>query len=225
MWYCYKYVTKYSIRLPLLFTHRVLVLDEMDQLLHGKGTELLYTLFEWARQPESKLVLIGIANALDLTVRHLPLLNSPAVQRSPSTSSTTASSSRRSGNISKKTKKQSIGKLNDSSADLGSFLPSNISAMKVINFPPYERQDIERILEARLLEVGSSIFEPAAIKFVAAKVAATTGDMRKALHACKLALDAVEKQQRMALNSTADDGKWRYTFLFSLFLMHDSKKC
>ncbi|CAH2302239.1 cell division control 6 homolog [Pelobates cultripes] len=51
----------------------VLVLDEMDQL-DSKGQDVLYTVFEWPWLPNSRMVLIGIANALDLTDRILPRL-------------------------------------------------------------------------------------------------------------------------------------------------------
>jgi len=52
---------------------RIVILDEMDQL-ESKNQEILYTMFEWPSQPKSKLILIGIANALDLTDRMLPRL-------------------------------------------------------------------------------------------------------------------------------------------------------
>jgi cell division control protein 6 len=48
-------------------------LDEIDSLLDG-GCEVLYNLFEWALHHSSRLILIGIANALDLTDRFLPRL-------------------------------------------------------------------------------------------------------------------------------------------------------
>ncbi|RVE76700.1 hypothetical protein OJAV_G00011280 [Oryzias javanicus] len=51
----------------------LLVLDEMDQL-DSKAQDVLYTIFEWPFLPESRLCLIGIANALDLTDRILPRL-------------------------------------------------------------------------------------------------------------------------------------------------------
>ncbi|XP_055476217.1 cell division control protein 6 homolog [Psammomys obesus] len=51
----------------------VLVLDEMDQL-DSRGQDVLYTLFEWPWLSNSRLVLIGIANTLDLTDRILPRL-------------------------------------------------------------------------------------------------------------------------------------------------------
>ena len=53
----------------------LVVLDEVDCLV-DLDLELLYSLFEWSMQPDSRLVLIGIANALDLTDRFLPRLKS-----------------------------------------------------------------------------------------------------------------------------------------------------
>ncbi|XP_068930324.1 cell division control protein 6 homolog [Petaurus breviceps papuanus] len=55
----------------------LLVLDEMDQL-ESKGQDVLYTLFEWPWLRNSRLVLIGIANSLDLTDRILPRLQARA---------------------------------------------------------------------------------------------------------------------------------------------------
>ena len=51
----------------------LVVLDEVDSLL-SLDIEALYTLFHWALHKSSRLILIGIANALDLTDRFLPRL-------------------------------------------------------------------------------------------------------------------------------------------------------
>ncbi|XP_078080227.1 cell division control protein 6 homolog [Mustelus asterias] len=51
----------------------LLILDEMDQL-DSKAQDVLYRLFEWPWLTNSRLVLIGVANALDLTDRILPRL-------------------------------------------------------------------------------------------------------------------------------------------------------
>lgn len=51
----------------------MVTLDEIDHIL-TLDLEILYNLFEWSLQKSSHLVLIGIANALDLTDRFLPRL-------------------------------------------------------------------------------------------------------------------------------------------------------
>ncbi|CAF0736506.1 unnamed protein product [Adineta steineri] len=60
------YVNKYS--LPIL-----LILDEVDELLSSSDMENVYKLLEWPHQT-SNLLMIGIANSLDLTDRLLPRL-------------------------------------------------------------------------------------------------------------------------------------------------------
>lgn len=51
----------------------LLVLDEIDQL-SSKNQSILYKIYEWPTIPKSKVIVIGIANSLDLTDRLLPLL-------------------------------------------------------------------------------------------------------------------------------------------------------
>ncbi|KAK4142342.1 P-loop containing nucleoside triphosphate hydrolase protein [Dichotomopilus funicola] len=53
----------------------VVVLDEIDHIL-TLDPESLYRVFEWSLQPTSRLAMVGIANALDLTDRFLPRLKS-----------------------------------------------------------------------------------------------------------------------------------------------------
>jgi cell division control protein 6 len=53
----------------------VVVLDEIDHIL-SLDLESLYKVFEWSMQKSSRLLLVGIANALDLTDRFLPRLKS-----------------------------------------------------------------------------------------------------------------------------------------------------
>ncbi|KAI9745439.1 MAG: AAA ATPase [Claussenomyces sp. TS43310] len=69
-----------SITLQGLFIPRkrtatvyIVTLDEMDHVL-SLDLEFMYKLFEWSLQKSSRLILIGIANALDLTDRFLPRL-------------------------------------------------------------------------------------------------------------------------------------------------------
>lgn len=56
-------------------TKYLVILDEVDCLV-DLDLSLLYSLFEWSMSPSSRLILIGIANALDLTDRFLPRLKS-----------------------------------------------------------------------------------------------------------------------------------------------------
>ena len=51
----------------------LVMLDEIDHLL-ATDLEALYLLFQWSLDPKSQLLLLGIANALDLTDRLLPRL-------------------------------------------------------------------------------------------------------------------------------------------------------
>ncbi|KAF2857092.1 cell division control protein Cdc6, partial [Piedraia hortae CBS 480.64] len=53
----------------------LVILDEVDHLI-SFDQELLYRLFEWSLSPKSGLILLSIANALDLTDRFLPRLKS-----------------------------------------------------------------------------------------------------------------------------------------------------
>lgn len=49
-------------------TH-IIVLDEMDQLPKSKNSDLIRRIFSWPNLPNSKLILIGIANTVNLTSR------------------------------------------------------------------------------------------------------------------------------------------------------------
>ncbi|SPP77395.1 cell division control protein 6 homolog [Drosophila guanche] len=52
----------------------LLVLDEIDQLCTTRQA-VLYTIFEWPALPGARILLVGIANSLDLTDRTLTRLN------------------------------------------------------------------------------------------------------------------------------------------------------
>ncbi|KAL9906312.1 cell division cycle 6 isoform 1-T2 [Glossina fuscipes fuscipes] len=52
----------------------LVVLDEIDQLCSSKQS-ILYTIFEWPSLRNARLLLVGIANSLDLTERTLTRLN------------------------------------------------------------------------------------------------------------------------------------------------------
>merc|ERR1712154_440580 len=52
----------------------VVIIDEMDGLLTNNKQQILYHLFGWTKRKNSKLILFGIANSIDLTDRFLPRL-------------------------------------------------------------------------------------------------------------------------------------------------------
>ncbi|KAK3074153.1 AAA ATPase [Teratosphaeriaceae sp. CCFEE 6253] len=131
----------------------VVVLDEIDHLV-DMDLELLYSLFSWSMQPSSKLVLVGIANALDLTDRCLPRLKTRGLKP------------------------------------------------ELLPFMPYTATQIVEVLSLKLRSLApdntSSLpfMQPAALQFCARKVAAQTGDLRKAFDICRRAIDLVEQETR-----------------------------
>lgn len=126
----------------------LLVLDEIDQLA-GKKQSILYSIFEWPSLPNSNIILIGIANALDLTDRLLPRLNTR----------------------------------------LG-LKP------KLLHFAPYTKQQLIDIFHQRLRDADVlDLFPPITIQLLAAKVAAISGDVRRALDIGRRVVEIAEKQK------------------------------
>lgn len=56
-------------------TRHIVILDELDHVV-TRDQEVLFKIFHWAFARSSNLILVGIANALDLTDRFLPRLRS-----------------------------------------------------------------------------------------------------------------------------------------------------
>jgi cell division control protein 6 len=133
------------------------VLDEIDHLL-GLDSDTLCALFEWSLEPTSRLSLIGIANALDLTDRFLPRLKARNLKP------------------------------------------------QLLPFLPYTATQIASVITSKLQELNSTGHEqndknvpfihPAAIQFCAKKVAAQTGDLRKAFDICRRAIDLIEAETK-----------------------------
>nr|XP_022911609.1 cell division control protein 6 homolog [Onthophagus taurus] len=135
----------------LLKNHKMilLVLDEIDQL-DSKKQSILYTIFEWPSKENSRTVLIGIANALDLTDRILPRLHSRC-----------------------------------------SLKP------QLMHFAPYSKQQIVQIFTERLKEAGvTKVFNPVALQMLAGKVAAISGDVRRALDIGRRVIELVEQDSK-----------------------------
>lgn len=147
----------------------LLVLDEIDQL-ETKNQSVLYSIFEWPSKPKSKLVLIGIANSLDLTDRMLPRLNAKCELKP-----------------------------------------------KLLHFASYSKQQIENIIIERLKEANvMDVFAPNAIKLLAGKVAAVSGDIRRALDISRRVIELTESQK--ILQPTNDNGEIFFIMYYELNL-------
>nr|CAD7574028.1 unnamed protein product [Timema californicum] len=150
----------------------LVVLDEIDQL-DSRKQSVLYTIFEWPSKPNSRLVLIGIANALDLTDRILPRLQA-RLDMKP----------------------------------------------RLLNFPPYSKQQIVDILAHRLKESGASeVFSPVALQLLAGKVASVSGDVRRALDIARRVTELTENKN-LPLQLTTDYGERKFYTLPNLDIMN-----
>ncbi|KAH9701654.1 cell division control protein 6 [Citrus sinensis] len=66
----------------------------------------------------------------------------------------------------------------------------------VVTFRAYSKDQIIRILQERLMELPYIVFQPQALELCARKVAAASGDMRKALSVCRSAIEILEAEMR-----------------------------
>lgn len=146
-----EYITRKNSKKMLL-----LLLDEIDQLA-GNKQSVLYSIFEWPSIPSAKIVIVGIANALDLTDRLLTRLNTK-LELKP----------------------------------------------KLLHFPSYTKEQIVNIFMSRLEDAGAmEIFAPNTIQFLAAKVSAVSGDIRRALDIGRRVVEIAQNKsegQKIELN-------------------------
>ncbi|KAL6564077.1 AAA ATPase [Orobanche hederae] len=66
----------------------------------------------------------------------------------------------------------------------------------VITFRAYSKDQIITILQERLRTLPYTVFQPQAVELCARKVAAASGDMRKALSVCRSAIEMLEAEKR-----------------------------
>ncbi|KAF7392950.1 cell division control protein 6 isoform X1 [Vespula maculifrons] len=139
--------SKAIIEKYLMSNHKMLllILDEIDQL-ESKNQSILYSIFEWPSKRDTKLILIGIANALDLTDRILPRLQMKCELKP-----------------------------------------------QLMNFPPYTKQQICNIVSTRLSEANvSDVLTGPTLQLLAGKVAAISGDIRRALDISRRVIERAE---------------------------------
>ncbi|XP_064479532.1 origin recognition complex subunit 1-like isoform X2 [Ornithodoros turicata] len=119
----------------------VLLVDELD-LLWTRKQQVMYNLFNWPTHPWAKLIVLAVANTMDLPERIM---------------------------------------MNRVSSRLG---------LTRKTFHPYNYKQLQEIVMSRMR--GLDAFDPDAIQLVARKVAAVSGDARRALDVCRRAAELAE---------------------------------
>ncbi|KAH0263713.1 origin of replication binding protein, partial [Aureobasidium melanogenum] len=138
----------------------VVLMDELDQLV-TKSQGVMYNFFNWPQLRHSRLIVLAVANTMDLPERTLS---------------------------------------NKISSRLG---------LTRITFPGYTHQQLIKIIESRLEGIGQVIVEPDAVQFASRKVAAVSGDARRALDICRRAVEIAESDkaaaEKAALEASAEE--------------------
>ena len=124
----------------------VVLMDELDQLV-TKSQSVMYNFFNWPSQRHSRLIVLAVANTMDLPERTLS---------------------------------------NKISSRLG---------LTRITFPGYTHAQLMEIIASRLENVSGDIVDKDAVQFAARKVAAVSGDARRALDVCRRAVEIAERDE------------------------------
>lgn len=122
----------------------VVLMDELDQLV-TRNQGVMYNFFNWPQQRHSRLIVLAVANTMDLPERTLS---------------------------------------NKISSRLG---------LTRITFPGYTHTQLMSIIQSRLETVGEVVVDPDAVQFASRKVAAVSGDARRALDICRRAVEIAEQ--------------------------------
>ncbi|KAH9865732.1 hypothetical protein J1614_009319 [Plenodomus biglobosus] len=123
----------------------VVLMDELDQLV-TKNQSVMYNFFNWPGLRHSRLIVLAVANTMDLPERTLS---------------------------------------NKISSRLG---------LTRITFPGYTYDQLMQIIQSRLEGVPGSLVKTDAVQFAARKVAAVSGDARRALDICRRAVEIAETE-------------------------------
>ncbi|XP_050533491.1 origin recognition complex subunit 1 isoform X2 [Daktulosphaira vitifoliae] len=121
----------------------ILLVDEVDHICNRKQ-DVVYNILDWPTQIGSKVVVIAIANTMDLPERVLR-----------------------------------------------GCVTSRMGLTRLV-FKPYTFQQLQEIIMNRL--IGNSSFDPDAVQLVSRKVAAVSGDARRALDICRRAIDLIKSE-------------------------------
>ncbi len=123
----------------------VVLMDELDQLV-TKNQSVMYNFFNWPGLRHSRLIVLAVANTMDLPERTLS---------------------------------------NKISSRLG---------LTRITFPGYTHEQLMKIIQSRLEGVPGDIVDSDAVQFASRKVAAVSGDARRALDICRRAVELAESE-------------------------------
>lgn len=146
-------------------TRYVLVLDEMDYIM-TRDQEVLHRLFQWACTADSRLVLVGIANALDLADRLLPRLQ-------------------RAGLV-----PESLAFKPYQASEIVRVLEARLWTLEDKKNVTEEIQNVDNTTPQK--PQMPPLMHPAAIQLCARRVAANMGDLRKAFDICRNAIELAE---------------------------------
>nr|POE71379.1 origin recognition complex subunit 1 [Quercus suber] len=127
----------------------VVLMDELDQLV-TRNQGVMYNFFNWPQLRHSRLIVLAVANTMDLPERTLS---------------------------------------NKISSRLG---------LSRITFPGYTHTQLMTIIQSRLEGIGQVIVEADAVQFASRKVAAVSGDARRALDICRRAVELAEQENLAA---------------------------
>ncbi|KIW82255.1 hypothetical protein Z517_05282 [Fonsecaea pedrosoi CBS 271.37] len=133
----------------------VVLMDELDQLV-TKSQSVMYNFFNWPAMRHSRLIVLAVANTMDLPERTLS---------------------------------------NKISSRLG---------LTRITFPGYTHTQLMEIISSRLEGVPGNIVDKDAVQFASRKVAAVSGDARRALDICRRAVEIAEQSQEKQNPASAD---------------------
>ncbi|EEH45787.1 origin recognition complex subunit 1 [Paracoccidioides brasiliensis Pb18] len=127
----------------------VVLMDELDQLV-TKNQSVMYNFFNWPALRYSHLIVLAVANTMDLPER-----------------------------------------------TLSNKISSRLDLTR-ITFSGYKHRELMEIIGSRLSNVPGNIVDPDAVQFASRKVAAVSGDARRALDICRRAVEIAEQASETA---------------------------
>lgn len=149
-------------------------MDELDQLMTAKQ-DVVYNFFNWPTLTGAKLVVLAVANTMDLPERVM------------------------SGRV-----RSRLGELPFFLPWETVLMDIDRQGMVRINFQPYTTAQLEQIVHARL-GGSNEVLSKDAVKFAAMKVSSISGDARRVLDICRRTVELVQPSRRVARTDDVKD--------------------